>query len=364
MTDEDVVRWNAALAEQRNRGEAMELDPIAFAEVVGLKLPSEPFAQWLEQSVSAGELQRVEAFQCPNPACGQLISKAQFADGQCPHCQIDFAEFGEVPIPVHRYRIVGETSRDVHWMIVIHGMNSRAPWQEELSWRIANKFHYRAPVLIYKYGWATIDVLAPQIHEALAKELGRKIRKALDFAQASGITDVPDLLAHSFGTHLFTLVLRDPEFDDLRFGRVITVGSIVRPDFAWRRFIEAGRIEAVLNQVGSNDKWVQSAQYLIPGTGPGGYVGYVDPATTNKVYANFEHSTAFDEPHLGLLLAEGGLWDRFLRYPKAVFEDADREWPASWTPASWLKRALGRLIGGAMFALCLVPSGVRRLVDR
>ena len=361
---EGPAKWSAALKKQRDRGQSLELDPEQFAQEIDEPWPNESMQAWLDERVAAKELSLVEAFICPGEGCGQLLNAAQVADGQCPSCHVEFAELGEEPQAVSRYRIEGLPSRDVHWMVVVHGMNTRGPWQEELSWRIANKFRYHAPVLIYKYGWATIDVLAPLIQQRLAKELGRKIRSAVQYAAKSGIADPPDLVAHSFGTLLFSLLLRDSEFDDLKFGRVITVGSIIRPDFDWSPYLAAGRIEAVLNHTGGKDIPVRIAQYIIPGSGPGGYVGYLDQTVTNVMSKDFVHSSALEEQHQTVLLANGGLWDRFLRYPKAGFNDAEQFRPSEWKGASVITRCLGKLAGIAIFALALVPSGIRRLVDK
>jgi hypothetical protein len=361
---EGPAKWSAALEKQRDRGQSLELDPQRFAQEMDEPWPNERMQAWLDQCVAAKELNLVEAFTCPNEGCGQLLNSAQVADGQCPNCHIEFAELGQEPQPVSRYRIAGLPSRDVHWMVIVHGMNTRGPWQEELSWRIANKFRYHAPVLIYKYGWTTIDVLAPLIQQGLAKELGRKIRSAVQYAAKSGIADPPDLVAHSFGTLLFSLLLRDREFDDLKFGRVITVGSIVRPDFDWGPYLEAGRIEAVLNHTAGKDIPVRVAQYIIPGSGPGGYVGYLDLTVTNVMSNDFVHSSALEEQQQSVLLANGGLWDRFLRYPQAGFRDVGQFRPSEWKRASAITRCFGKGVGIAIFALALVPSGIRRLFDR
>lgn len=358
------AKWSAALEKQRDRGQSLEVDPGRFAQDMNEPWPSERMQAWLNQRVAAKELSLVEAFICPGEGCGQLLNSAQVGDGQCPNCHADFAELGEEPRPVSRYRIEGLPSRDVHWMVVVHGMNTRGPWQEELSWRIANKFRYHAPVLIYKYGWTTIDVLSPLIQQRLAKELGRKIRSAVQYAARSGIADSPDLVAHSFGTLLFSLLLRDPEFADLKFGRVITVGSIIRPDFNWAPHLQSGRIEAVLNHAAAKDIPVRVAQYVIPGSGPGGYVGYLDPIVSNVISEEFSHSSALQEQHQSVLLANGGLWDRFLRYPRAGFHDAGQFRASKWKRGSVIIRCLGRLAGMAIFALALVPSGIRRLIDK
>ena len=111
------------------------------------------------------------------------------------------------------------------------------------------------------------------------------------------------------------MVLLDDQFNDLKFGRVITAGSIIRPDFNWTPLIRDQRIEAVLNHVGGKDAAVPFAEFLIPGTGPSGREGYLDPAVLNQLSAEFGHSDVFTEANLCQQLTKGGLWDQFLTQP-------------------------------------------------
>ncbi|WP_296677553.1 hypothetical protein [Novosphingobium sp.] len=101
-------------------------------------------------------------------------------------------------------------------MIVVHGMNTRGAWQEDFSWLIDNRLKYSAPILIYKYGWATVDVLARWIHRRLAKRLGQRMRKAADYARERGLSAAPDILVHSFGSRLFSLILLDQSLRSTR----------------------------------------------------------------------------------------------------------------------------------------------------
>ncbi|TBA29352.1 lipase family protein [Rhizobium ruizarguesonis] len=261
------------------------------------------------------------------------------------------------------YRLVGEDSRDVRWMIVVHGMNSRAQWQEEFSWQIANRLRYSAPVLIYKYGWATIDVLVRWLHRRLAKRLGERIRIAITQALASQRPSKPDIVAHSFGTHLLSLVLDDPEFEDLSFGRIITAGSIVRPDFDWDRLIANGRVEAILNHVGAKDIAVPAAQFTIPGTGPGGRFGYVAKNAINVCEPTFRHSDFFDPANLRAQIADGGLWHSFLTRPLEHFTPEGRFVPPHWNRAPLAARAAARSVGYAVFVLAAPFSWLRRQMD-
>jgi hypothetical protein len=71
------------------------------------------------------------------------------------------------------------------------------------------------------------------LHRKLAKRLGERICIAIAQAKASRRPPRPDIIIHSFGTHLLSMVLTNPDFEDLKFGRVITAASVIRPDFDW-----------------------------------------------------------------------------------------------------------------------------------
>jgi hypothetical protein len=250
-------------------------------------------------------------------------------------------------------------SRSVPWLIAIHGFNTRGPWQEDFSWRIAKRFKYHAPVLIYKYGLVRLGVLFRWRHRMLARRLGQQIRNAVDHARENQIEEPPDIVIHSFGSQLFRLVLDLADYSDLRFGRVIAVGSVIRPDFDWSSHIRNGRIEAVLDQCGGSDRAVPFAQFTIPGTRPGGRYGFTDPAVINVRNSEYGHSTAFTEVELARNLARGGLWDRFLREPLATFSDQTKFVPNAWSPAHglirWFVHACVIMLLGAV---TLVLSGL------
>ena len=218
-------------------------------------------------------------------------------------------------------------------------MNSRAKWQEKFSWQIANRLRYSAPVLIYKYGWATIDVLVCWLHRKLASRLGERMRIAIAQAEASQRPTRPDIIAHRFGTHLQSMVLTDPDFEDLKFGRVITAGSIIRPDFDWDSLIENGRVETVLNHVGGKDKPVLIAQFAIPGTGPCGRVGHTANKAINVCMPTFKHADFFLTENLRAQIVDGGLWHNFLTHPLEHFTPEGRLVVASWKRAPLVIRA-------------------------
>jgi hypothetical protein len=363
MPASDEAAWAAEIEERRVAGDKLEFGPASLAAATGNCWPEPRLQSFLDELADAGQLERLTVSLCPNAVCGQPLDAGMIATGECPRCDLAFRREDREPLSSVRYRITGEASRDIRWMIVVHGMNTRAPWQEDLSWLIANKLKYSAPVLIHKYGWATIDVLVTPLHHRLAKSLGDRIRRATEHARARGLTAAPDVLVHSFGSRLFSLLLGDPEFADLRFGRVITAGSIMRPDFAWSPLVGSGRVEAVLNHIGGKDVPVLVAQYLIPGTGPSGRAGFLDPVVINQRTAAFGHSDCLSEKHLGEALATGGLWDRFLTQPAGHFEPDHAYRRDRWLPAPAPLRWLTHGLGAVLFLLLLPFSALRRLLD-
>jgi len=332
-----------ALVAQLRSGEAPEIDPLLFgAKLAGAGIVVE-VKSLLDAASEAGLVARVSIWQCPEPSCRRLIDSDAVANRHCPYCGTDYRETGDDPVEAVVYRGSTAISRSVPWLIAVHGFNTRGPWQEDFSWRIANRFKYHAPVVIYKYGLVRLGVLFRWRHRMLARRLVQQIRKAITHARENQIEEPPDIVIHSFGSQLFRLVLDFADCSDLRFGRVIAVGSVIRPDFDWSSYIRDGRIEAVLDQCGGSDWAVPFAQFTIPGTGPGGRHGFTDPAVINVRNGEYGHSTAFTEVELARNLAHGGLWDRFLREPLATFSDPTRFVPNAWSPAHglirWLLRA-------------------------
>jgi hypothetical protein len=177
----------------------------------------------------------------------------------------------------------------------------------------------------------------------LARQLSQRIRAAVGHARENQIPEPPDVIIHSFGSQLFRLVLEMPEAIDLRFGRVIAVGSVICPDFDWSSYLSNGRIEAVLCQCGSRDLAVPFAQFFIPGAGPAGRHGFTDRATINVRNSQYGHSTALTEGELARNLNRGGLWNRFLREPAETFADPAQFEPTKWSPALWIIRQVTRL---------------------
>ncbi|WP_050630107.1 IBR domain-containing protein [Bradyrhizobium viridifuturi] len=210
-----------ALLATLQAGEAPEIDPRLFGAKLAEAGIEVDVLSLLNAAAEDSLVTRLSVSQCPAPNCRRVIDADALANHQCPYCGCDFRELGENPVQTIIYRSSTETSRSVPWLIAIHGFNTHAAWQEEFSWRIANRFKYHAPVLIYKYGLVRVGVLFRWRHWMLARQLAQRIQKAVIHARENQIEEPPDVIIHSFGSQLFRLVLEMPAYSGLRFGRVI-----------------------------------------------------------------------------------------------------------------------------------------------
>jgi len=358
----DKARWMTEVCQRLERGTALEFTAAQLAQQIG-EVNTLGLTAFLDEMVDSELATRRDTFLCPVQGCYRPLPLGSSLL-ECPYCRSDYREEGLHPTPEAYYRLTGELCRDLRWMIVIHGMNSRAPWQEAFSWEIASRLKQSAPVLIYKYGWATIEVLLPFAHRRLAKRLGARIRLAIEQAGSAGRNQRPDLIAHSFGTRLLSLVLEDPTFADLKLGRIITAGSIIPPNFDWARHLSDGRIEGVLNHVAGKDGSVPFAEWTTPGSGPGGKLGYTSSAALNVRNATYGHSDYFDSQNMAELIHKNGLWHNFLTRPLQYFSPAETFVVSNaWQKKHWLVMLLPRLVLTSIFLLALPFSALRRVVD-
>lgn len=316
-------------------GNVPEIDPEQFAAEVSAIVDREKALRILERSAKIGILDTTTRMFCSEGHCDSQLDDDDVHNHECPACGARFDESGQGPKEKAIYLTNSERSREPSWIIAIHGFNTLGPWQEEFSWRIANKLKFSVPVFTYKYGLIRFSVLWRFRHIILAKQIGQKILQAKDLTSDSSAFP-PDVIVHSFGSHLFTVLLELSEFKHLKFGRVITVGSIIRPDYNWSNFIESGRIEAVLNSCSGGDCAVPFAQTFIPGSGPGGKIGFADTIAINVIDLGGTHSSYFDDEALERNLGDGGLWTRFLSNPLSSFsyEEMNLEKAAEWHPTN------------------------------
>jgi len=293
----------------------------------------------LEALVVGGNLTKQTYKRCAK--CGVDLSD-DASDGQCHNCNAAFVD--ENPISVVRYQLDREAPRDVPWVLVLHGMNTRGTWQEELTWLIARSYKQMVPVAIYKYGMVRPGVLFGWRQRMIVRRVIKKFVALSKQARDDGFHGPPDVIAHSFGTWLIAHALDDQR---VRVGRLILLGSIVRPDFRWDRLLADHKVDMVLNHGATRDFWVKVSQYGIPKSGPGGRVGYPAPVR-NVAAVGLGHSDYFDpEQRMRQLFAD--VWQPFLRWQSVPPLHGAFEAPR-WRPAPLLIRVTTRLLLVGVYA--------------
>lgn len=350
-----------ALIARLSSGTSPEIDPKLSAAHFGLR--EETAIELLEAASAAGLVERREVHHCP--ACKERLEAPDPKAVLCPLCQEALSDHGGIVTKI-AYRLETNPPRVIPWVIVIHGFNTHGEWQQDFSWRMGNKLKYSAPVLIYKYGLIRFSVLVRWRHRQLARQLGTAIRTAFEYARANRIPEPPDVILHSFGSQLFVQLLAMPEFDDLKFGRVIAAGTIIRPNYNWSERISQDRLQAVLCHCGRKDWAVPFAQFFIPGTGPGARWGFSDKAAINVMEKDYGHGGCFELNELEANLQIGGLWDRFLRrHPSALDGDPKlfrpEVWHPIWAPIRGFVRAIGILLMAGLAAALLTWASGRWL---
>lgn len=279
----------------------------------------------LEELVEMGELQREEMRSCAN--CGVDL-EGMIGRAGCPECGTSFAD--KPPAVTERYVHKGESPRQIPWFLVVHGMNTRGEWQETLTWLVGRTYRHMVPVATYKYGKIQPGVLFHFRRRQLLQRLAVKMKALEREAVVAQLEGGPDVIAHSFGTWLVAhVLLRD---ESLKVGRLILLGSILPPDFPWTRLVERGQVEAILNHGATNDRWVPLAQWVIPGSGPGGTRGF--PAPVHNIPATgLGHSDYFLQRHLRPLFTN--VWQPFLAWRVPRFRTkpvVPKRWSAVWRP--------------------------------
>lgn len=259
-----------------------------------LPTPVEEAILLLDRVAADGWLNKINRHRCPN--CKVELSAEGTAQPVCPECEEAYSQHGGVTVETVYVRELA-ASRSVDWVVAIHGMNTSGTWQEAFSWLLGTTWGQSVPVAVYKYGIVIAGVIMAWRRRKLQSDLRGKIAALYANANTQGFSGKPDVIAHSFGTWLFGHILeseltREPK-QQLKFGRIILTGCILRPDYNWRKIKEAGLVDDVLNHYGTKDIIVPLAHVAIWDSGPSGRRGFDGDQVLNIRAEGYGHSDLF-----------------------------------------------------------------------
>lgn len=231
-----------------------------------------------------------------------------------------------------------------HVVGLIHGIRTQAAWAEMTK----SVLEENAAVTVYPLRYGYFDVfrfLCPIFtRDAAVKEIHEKLRAVREYNRDSEIS----IVAHSFGTHIITSILKtDPFF---KVNRMILCGSVVDRRFPWSRVAHQVTAKEVLNECGTRDVWPLLAKAVTYGYGPTGTFGFGDPKvrdrfhrTTHGGYFDAEFVKAFWAPYIAEGKIESTEWD-MQRPPPPLFLSILPMIPLRWMWWLWFPVAVAAAV--------------------
>lgn len=218
-----------------------------------------------------------------------------------------------------------------HAILAIHGIRDFATWHQTLSDLLGSQQVRIVPV---KYGWfSALRFLAPW---DTSKSLQQQVYKTLLDTKRTFPSAKVSVIAHSFGTHLFSRVLQ--EYQDVTVWRIVFCGSVVKQNFEWARVAtqvgdpdDPDKALYVVNDCGNKDVWPAIGSKAGWRYGNAGTDGFSGPYVTNRFHSG-GHSLFFDESFIR------DYWEPFLLNGKIRPGEAEQREGIPWLV--WLVQIL------------------------
>lgn len=219
-------------------------------------------------------------------------------------------------------------------IVSLHGIRTRGAWQKDLSPLISEQGWIYYPL---DYGWFSLIFFIPGFFRKRKIEWFRDRYNEIKNRYPDVI---PSIVAHSFGTWILCKAIW--KYKNLRFDKIILVGSIVPDNFDWQRLYDRNQLTTVLNDSGRKDIWARFTKFIAWGTGSSGFAGFEQENDWLKDQDNpeYDHFSAFGYDHYSD-------WIEFLS-KRLPFKDGDIPWSseepvspydaARWSAISFFKQ--------------------------
>lgn len=185
-------------------------------------------------------------------------------------------------------RLLGSKKKNL--IILIHGIRTRAEWQDNIKIKIEQRYPGEATVI--PLGYSYYDLFSFWFpfffrKRAINKVL-RKVRNTV--ARHRGFNVL--VVAHSFGTYIISKILEKES--DIVVDKLFFCGSVVREDFNWGSISNLPKI--FFNDVGTRDYWPIVAKQLSWGYGCSGTFGFKTVEVKDRFF-NLDHCGFFGDAH-------------------------------------------------------------------
>jgi len=178
-------------------------------------------------------------------------------------------------------------------IICLHGIRRRDKWYKKLK-KYIDTDKYSIEVFEDKY-WPLFILF---FHEKKLKKFQEFYKEILEKYN----NQIPHLVCHSFGTYIFYKSIK--KYPEIKFDRVIMVGSILNPEIEWNIFFKNKQIKKIKHEYGKKDGWVKFSKFIDPDAGNSGEIGFSNIPKKRKVkfiqvsLEEFEHSDYFYDLHI------------------------------------------------------------------
>ncbi|MGY3499457.1 esterase/lipase family protein [Bradyrhizobium sp. USDA 4471] len=176
-----------------------------------------------------------------------------------------------------------------HLVVLVHGINTRALWMDEVKPALESAGFTVAPT---SYGqFSILRFLAPflWLRNKPVERVAKAVRTAIRSYKNSNGGNAPkkmSVISHSFGTYIVGRLLTD--FQDLEWYRVIFCGSVVREDYPLDKVLNQFT-SPLLNEIGTRDFLPALAESAGWGYGSVGSTGFNAPPVETRWHHGYRH---------------------------------------------------------------------------
>lgn len=200
-----------------------------------------------------------------------------------------------------------------HIVAMIHGINTHAEWQQELTNQLEAECGIKAIPIGYRKFRVFKFIFPLYFRSVPVKLVSRKLRSLRNEYPDADIS----VIAHSFGTYILTKFLE--EETDFKFYRIQLCGAVLDTDYRWDK-IKTRIYGQIVNDAGSRDVFPILASKASWGYGESGTFGFKHPSVTDRHF-DYAHSDFMKAEHVS------NYWKPLLAYGQIVPSTFKREPP-------------------------------------